>query len=723
MMSNSASPKSSPCRTIVIALLVTTLGLASCGAGSSSSPASTPTTPVVPPPPAVVLHPITRFADATGGNVVVTSANSLTAGSIIVISGTTNYNGTFTVITATSDTFTITAPFVGDDATGAWISGGGVTAGCSSAGATAAITLPDMATVPSRFTGVAPLAVFFDAKATTATSTTQPFHELAYAWNFGDSAGGATWANGTGFNDSKNIAHGPIAAHVFETPGTYTIALAVTDGTNTVSNSCIQIAVQEPDVVFGSTATRCYSKTGNFSDCPAGATHVTDSSGDFDAVIAADLAQGRRLLFNRGESWQTSEPAVLNVNGPWTIGAYGDGAKPIIRRASGNTLMIFGWNGSNSFKDARVMDVSLDGNFTVPNPTLLSDTINGVDFNGTFNQITFLRVDIERVNNGMTQSATKANLAAQWDQFTVADSRILPSQGGAGGNGMYLFSSRAAILGNLFDNSSTGEHNFRSMFMDGLVVSNNTFRNPKSTKANLTLRGPTWYAQYGPTPAGTYAQYGVVSDNKFTGAAGVTQPVNTSVDASQEARTRHIIFERNWWTNQVATTTALNLDSSFSVIRNNLFDMSAVSGGQAIGVTNNNDTQSATGNFVYNNTIYANQPTSTSVIGVRMFNGALNTTIKNNLMYAPSASSTTVVNADLGSGTVGASGTFGNSSDAQAKSTSPSFANASGTFSTPSDFRITTGSYAIGNGVPVPVWADFFTVANSGSWDSGAVRH
>lgn len=714
MMSNNPVLKSSPCQKLAIALLVTTFGLASCGAGSPSPTAETPITPVAPPAPAVVLHPITKFADATGGNVIVSSTNNLTAGAMIVISGTTHYNGTFTVISATSDTFTITAPFVGDDATGAWISGGGVIAGCSSSGATGAITLPDMATVPSRFTGVAPLAVFFDAKGTTATSTTQPFHELAYAWNFGDPADGATWSNGTGFNNSKNVAYGPIGAHVFETPGTYTVALAVTDGTNTVSNSCIQIAVQEPDVVFASTATRCYSKTGSFAGCPAGAMQVTSAAGDFDAAIAADLATGRRLLFNRGEAWTTSTNAILNVDGPWTIGAYGSGAKPIVRWTAGSSILLFGWNGSNSFKDARVMDLVLDQGSSFQTPFAQI----GIDFNGKFDQVTLLRLDMP---GGVVQSFTKANLTGAWDQFTVADSTIGPlSSGALGGRGLYLSSSRAAFLGNLVDNDGEAEHNLRVMHIDRLVISNNTFTRPSSTKANLTLRGTEWYTSNGPMPAGQYAQHAVISDNKFTGGDGVTVPVNTSIDASHEVRTRYMIFERNWWSNQLATTTALSLDSSFSTIRNNIFDLSATTGGQCMTVSNNGDTQSPTDNWIFNNTCYAKQASSAQVYGIRLFGGATNTTIKNFLMYAPSASAATVINNLLGVGTIGASGTLGNSSDVQAK-TDPLFARALP--SLPPDFRITTDSYAIGNGVAVPVWSDMFGVTNSGTWDSGAVRH
>ncbi|MEK7706276.1 MAG: MopE-related protein, partial [Myxococcota bacterium] len=91
--------------------------------------------------------------------------------------------------------------------------------------------------VAARTSGVAPLAVFFDASGTTDTAvTSRPFHELEYRWDFGDPAGGATWAYGARpGSSSKNVALGPVAAHVFESPGTYTVALSVFDGSNTAT--------------------------------------------------------------------------------------------------------------------------------------------------------------------------------------------------------------------------------------------------------------------------------------------------------------------------------------------------------------------------------------------------------------------------------------------------------------------------------------------------------
>ena len=103
--------------------------------------------------------------------------------------------------------------------------------------------------VASRVSGVAPLTVFFDATGTTAAGTPRPFHDLEYRWDFGD-AGKGRWSTGSTTGD-RNLATGPVAAHVFETPGTYTVNL-----TANAAKSSRVITVQDPDMVFSGTVVK-----------------------------------------------------------------------------------------------------------------------------------------------------------------------------------------------------------------------------------------------------------------------------------------------------------------------------------------------------------------------------------------------------------------------------------------------------------------------------------
>lgn len=64
---------------------------------------------------------ITAFADAGGGNTVVTSnGHGIVTGDIPTIENSTNYNDTFNTVSHTGNTFTIDTAFVGNDGTGNW---------------------------------------------------------------------------------------------------------------------------------------------------------------------------------------------------------------------------------------------------------------------------------------------------------------------------------------------------------------------------------------------------------------------------------------------------------------------------------------------------------------------------------------------------------------------------------------------------------------------------
>src|SRR5687767_12200509 len=88
-------------------------------------------------------------------------------------------------------------------------------------------------TAASRVSGAAPLSVFFDAVDAAAppwkSGVIQPddgdTSSSEYAWDFGDPKSG-TWSNS---GRSRNVAFGPVAAHVYQNPGLYTAALTVTD--------------------------------------------------------------------------------------------------------------------------------------------------------------------------------------------------------------------------------------------------------------------------------------------------------------------------------------------------------------------------------------------------------------------------------------------------------------------------------------------------------------
>src|SRR5262249_49734254 len=132
----------------------------------------------------------------------------------------------------------------------------------------------------SRASGVAPLAVFFDASASACDGCAgidNAWHDLSFTWDFADPGAGKWAVSG----HKKSIDIGPSAAHVFETPGKYTVKLTVTDPLSGQTAEITQsIEALDPDGAFPGDKTFCYRATdsGDFSGCPAGAQQKTAAS-------------------------------------------------------------------------------------------------------------------------------------------------------------------------------------------------------------------------------------------------------------------------------------------------------------------------------------------------------------------------------------------------------------------------------------------------------------
>lgn len=132
----------------------------------------------------------------------------------------------------------------------------------------------------SRTSGLAPLAVFFDAGVAASTESSAPFHDLDYTWDFGDPDSG-TWGPS---GKSKNTDKGPLAAHVYETAGTYTASLTVRDS-NGMVGSPTEFTITVTD--FSAANTTCISTGTDFTGCPAGATTRPNITTTLETELAA----------------------------------------------------------------------------------------------------------------------------------------------------------------------------------------------------------------------------------------------------------------------------------------------------------------------------------------------------------------------------------------------------------------------------------------------------
>jgi len=577
--------------------------------------------------------------------------------------------------------------------------------------------------VPSRTSGVAPLSVFFDAFGTTATATTTPFHNLEYRWNFGDTTAG-TWAYGAKpGTSSKSLATGPEAAHVFETPGTYTVTMNAFDGTNT-SGITTTITVQDPNIIFSGSNTICINQTNSdFTGCPAGAdTHIQP---DFPTALNTYAITGKRVLFKRGDTFTGTTSAALTHTGPGMVGAYGTGANPIIHTTSTSGQMFtIGDPSVNVMQDWRVMDLEFDGQSNA------GITVYSAAYNA--DQMLFLIVNMHDAGNLYIYNTGILNIYQTtmhiWSENFLVDSVLQRAIGGAGAYVAFVAGAKMVYLGNLVNDSTGAEHVMRIMYSAKGIFSNNTFSNPAPTKQVFTLRGISYSginctggagtSQCLPSlfPYNTYAAkttQTVVSDNKFI-SGNTSQPVDIHPSESNLFDTEYedILFERNWYVSTVGgcCIPMLNIQAQKVTVRNEVMEISAGDWHRAFAVSGAGTASPASSDVrIYNNTIYssASNQFQAAVIDA----GVTGVIFKNNIFYAPNINGTV----DFTNATAS-----NNSTDTR---TNAYFTAVPPT--SPPDFKITTGSYAIGTGTTVPVWSNFFLVPQTAisSRDLGAVTH
>ncbi len=170
----------------------------------------------------------------------------------------------------------------------------------------------------TRLSGPAPLAVMFDATGTTASSGMDTFREVEYAFDFGDDRG-LTWEySGKPRNTQTG---GPLAAHVFDNPGQYTVRLRARTQNGVVSEASVTITVEDPAKTFPGENTICVSGAGAFAGCPSGSLR--------QAELPRTYA-GKRVLLNRGEAFGI---VSINRNSDGIIvGSYGTGPKPVVHK-------------------------------------------------------------------------------------------------------------------------------------------------------------------------------------------------------------------------------------------------------------------------------------------------------------------------------------------------------------------------------------------------------
>jgi len=568
--------------------------------------------------------------------------------------------------------------------------------------------------IPSRTTGAAPLSVFFDATSTTAISTSTPFHELLYFWSFGDSTGspvkGTTWDRGSQsaeaqcaypYNSCRNNATGAVAAHVFENPGTFTVTLTVSDGSNTVTKT------QDITVMAFSGTTYCIHNSTplNSGVCNG---HEQATTGNANTDIANGIAAGaKQILFKRGDSFNTggTNSANITVAGPGIIGAYGSGAVPNITGTSSTAYnAIFNITGA----DWRIMDLNLTGSGA------------NTQYAG------FLQGQYTTVLRVISTDFVYSYDSTAKDSITIQDSTVNP--GHDTGIGYYCGAyqgttcSRIALMGNSIHLGSAvgGHHDIRLQGTHYFVINNSDLYGPNPTEvaAGATYNGFTVRGD---------SQYGEIADNNLIYFDSQIQPQNNL----QAEYQRDVIVERNFF-----TSSQLIIHSSHITIRNNIFNMTGydkTNGEHAVEIQWPYTLSPVpVDNHIYNNTMYTSDSSGGgsyySLIRLESNTAGSGCTLTtgNNLAYIPNGTTQKLIFDESSGGCTitHLAGENGNSSDTQVKSVPPTWTNSSGTYSVPADFNPTcTTTYPCQQGVDVPVWIDFFGKFRATPYDMGAVNH
>lgn len=266
-----------------------------------------------------------------------------------LLNGSDGYNNLFCGVRAAAgaQVASLAPNGAGSNALGFWVTleGGGVSAPPPVVSEDIEVVL-----VASRISGVAPLAVHFSAIGTTAglAGVTDTFRQLVYTFNFGETGLGNWPISGK----SKNTeVGGPLASHVFETPGVYTVRCTGTrEGSSAFGE--VVITVADPATVYAGANTVVISPSGNFAGAPAGAETLT---------ALPVIESSKRYMLRPGESFgDLSIPH--GVSGAQVVALPVAGAKPIV-----SMLQVGAGNGpaNSSFpEDITIRGLRCDGEIT-----------------------------------------------------------------------------------------------------------------------------------------------------------------------------------------------------------------------------------------------------------------------------------------------------------------------------------------------------------------------
>lgn len=413
--------------------------------------------------------------------------------------------------------------------------------------------------------GPAPLVVYFDAVDTrSANASYNTFRDFGYHFDFGyDSANAAIIGNWQYSNRPKaNQIGGPIAAHMYEIPGTYTASVRAQNPQGEYQDKFVTIVVQDANVVYSGTKTILVSNTGATDAAyPSAATYNIAASG------VVSFQSDRRYLFKAGENYSSYGVNGLTSNVfRFQISSFGTGDKPVINLGTNG----IGYNPTDKKLTAGVIQ-----NANVRDMRLTY--ANDVHYN-----------NCERYTSGFSGCADPSLIAANksdannefpincgiWNSTYYAD-RTTP---GAGGQCFYGVGKYISYVGN---DPYNGSHTIRSAQTHRGFFAHNRLNSPANdTLSHIKLHSGSQgnFAQAYPSQAydtpikgilpfsvnantvadfptyGFENRYVVIADNVIPPANNNWQIAVKPQNANADERVRDVIIERIVYQNNPGAT-------------------------------------------------------------------------------------------------------------------------------------------------------------------------
>lgn len=261
-----------------------------------------------------------------------------------------------------------------------------------------------------------------------------------YQWDFGDP--GSQFDQLVGFN----------AGHAYESPGSYTITLTITNSLGKVSTATqiVHVAADNRPTI--------YVDSVNGSDANSGAT--PGSAIKTFAHLASIIQPNEIVLFDRGETFPVTSWVPVASND--TFDAYGTGSSPVLQWQAplqiGNSIL----RCSTSTQNAVIQNLTFDT--LNPSDTNMPDGVEAAGTGITVRDNTFLNV----------ASCVNANGSPEG---LLVQGNSQPLDGGMVDYLVWFQGQDGVIIGNTSVNS-TRQHNIRASYnFSRLLIEDNNLQN------------------------------------------------------------------------------------------------------------------------------------------------------------------------------------------------------------------------------------------------------